>query len=134
MNAKELLLKAKERILLEPKQFQMQFLYSRRNASPNAKEAEQVPNCGTSACIAGWMYSIYLKQNPRILSTKLGVKIKLDYSEIEGFELNLFEKHLFWVIYWPVKYQEQWLKAKSAAGKARVAARVIDNFIKEHLS
>jgi hypothetical protein len=55
MNTK-LLLRVKARILKEPKQFQM-YAWFLNNPT-------EIPNCGTAACIAGWVISLGTKHKP----------------------------------------------------------------------
>lgn len=86
---RELLLKVKAKILAEPAQFEMEYLFKGRDSFGYLKIAwaaheragfrpltafldvpREVPNCGTAACIAGWAVAVHLGENPMVAESK----------------------------------------------------------------
>jgi hypothetical protein len=114
---KELLLKVKEQILREPRQFQMDAFFTARDAD--------TPNCGTAACIAGWAIAIHLAKQPSRARRELVGDYATYASEILGHNAD----RLFYLDEWPDHLYERWLKSESTDECAQIAAEAIDDFI-----
>ena len=81
--------------------------------------------CGTAACIAGWAVILSSKRTPKDSDTVLDRAIKiLGITEYQSDSLFLRS------LGWPQKFSQAYLAAKTPSGKARVAVRRIDHFIK----
>jgi len=133
-----LLLMVREAILKEPKQFIMDHWFSdqtdiRKRGTdyrhrPNAYE---IPNCGTAACIAGWVVTIGNGKTPREIAIQhlLGVKTEAcNLLNVDGYDASF----LFYVTNWSPHYRKAWKATRSPAKRALIAAKVIDNFIRRH--
>lgn len=132
-----LLRRVKEQILLEPLQFQMEQIFTRYIFGVDA-DREKIPNCGTAACIAGWVHTLTHKLTPAEADDERGNSSvgepwnvaceKLGIHDTMGEEAN----SLFLLSSWPAKFRSPYKKAKTPRGQASVAARRIDAFIEEH--
>lgn len=132
MNIK-LLRKIQKAILKEPRQFDMDRWYS---------FASSVPNCKTTACIAGWAIACDRKVKPllaaRTFDGEFGVNThSITYSgkpgdvaaQLLGIDLDQREK-LFQVGNWPRKYYIAYQRADTYKQRARIAFNRIGHFIK----
>lgn len=111
----ELLLKVKEQILKEPKQFIMDRWFCN---SPDGNY--EIPNCGTAACIGGWGWAISKGLNPR--------EARKYYDENDFpklFDISIYQaSRLFYLARWPLKFREKGYSTNSTLAAAR-----IDHFI-----
>jgi hypothetical protein len=127
MNVK-LLRKVKKHILEEPKRFIMGDWVVRKEA-PGHQVCDDDGNyrpfakCGTAACIAGWTM-LLSKVDPSTVDSYSAAA-----SELLGIG-NTFHNPLFYTDDWPLEYEAAYKNAKTPAGRARVAARRIEHFIK----
>lgn len=118
----KLLRKIQKHILQEPKRYDQNVWFERKNPQHDPSFAP----CGTMACIGGWAQS---------LSSKRGlVEPSFDKARrLLGLECDQAARLLDSVSQsycaWPAKFSKAYLKAKTRAGKARVAVRRIDHFI-----
>jgi hypothetical protein len=126
MNVK-LLRKVKKHILEEPKRFIMgdwvvRKEYPDQQLFDDDGKPRTFAKCGTAACIAGWTM-LLSKVDPDKVDSYSGAASKL---------LGLKERFspLFYTDQWPAKYEDAYVNAKTPAGRARVAARRIEHFIK----
>lgn len=136
-DAVKLLRRVKKQILLEPRQFVMGYYFHSGTLLDYGEGAcdlprKKIPNCGTAACIAGWVISLDSKQKPseanqtfRSPEETAGNALGLDL--FGGGRLELFR-----VDFWPAPYETAWFKAKTHRTRAQVAARRIEAFIREH--
>jgi len=123
----QLLRKVKTQILREPKQFVMDHFFSDAQNLSKLDIPRAIPNCGTAACIAGWVTAISLRKSPR--DTQMDATFASDYAQdILGLSNNEVLR-LFYVASWPRKFESRWWKAKTVEGRAKVAADRIDAFI-----
>lgn len=120
---KTLLLKVKEQILAEPRQFNMkEWFYGQL---PNG---ETPANCGTAACIAGWAYTLAIGCNPdqaRQIMRELSGFFRPDLAL--GITAEQADR-LFHEMNWPKQFQ-----STPRAGlklRAKRAAARIDYFIR----
>lgn len=125
----ELLLKVKEQILREPRQFNMEhyFFTYEEGYEPDTEE-EKIPNCGTAACIAGWAIAIAYQQNPREANQNLNSyagPIARDLLELHYMQ----SERLFHTCDWPKRFKDEYFSANTNQERAEVAARRIDHFI-----
>jgi len=132
----KLLQKVKAAILKEPKQFVMGNWYKERPDSD--MEYDTIPNCGTAACIGGWAVAIAAGVNPREASN-IDVDIECQAIKLLGFEKALPFKNdltdsLFYTDTWPLEMRRAWETTPTTTGRAKLAARRIDQFIKENKS
>lgn len=130
MNVK-LLRKIQKHILAEPKRYdQDRWLLTGKDIDDYVP-ARQIPACRTVGCIAGWAC---------VLSNKPLAR-KFEAGDIAKTLLGLDDsqaKKLFSPVYnlfgdpsqWPAKFVDAYQNAKTATGRARVASRRIDHFIK----
>lgn len=123
----------KKQILSEPKQFLMSDYFAneedvQQNSIPDA--ASKIPNCGTAACIAGWLACKNLGLTPNharsIESSRLLTGFDARAIAGEELQLNDVDSDLFNVIYWPIKYRHRWDRAKTPVQRAKVACSLID--------
>jgi hypothetical protein len=118
-----LLRRIQRQILKEPKQFWMDAYFC-------DCISWQIPNCGTTACIAGWATALGKNKNPR-QAWLTGVDAR-QYGEHKLKITNVQASKLFFTDAWPRKYRTAYLKAlmaKRLADSARIAAKRIDHFI-----
>lgn len=127
---KNLLLKVKEKILQEPKQFLMRTWYSSvLSENPETlvlqngviKRKVKIPNCGTAACIAGWAACILNKKKPSEASLVI-----LPSEEDFGISISSYYK-LTRFQAWPLKFQKH--RKEGTVPFAKQAAARIDHFI-----
>lgn len=121
----KLLRQVREAILKYPRQFNMDTWFCNRDST-----GEEANRCGTAACIAGWTVALSDKKNLKEASKdgspaaeRAERLLRLDW--IAGAEL-------FYQNDWPAQYDKAYDKAKTAAGKAKVAAARIDAFIRKY--
>ncbi len=126
--AKELLLKAKAVILAEPRQFDMAFFFRRFTEW-------DVPNCGTTACIAGWLIAISRGMTPKEVDTS----VRYQHPFFEACELlGIDEKtgdSLFYSPKWPEPFRTDYhnLSFVYHEQRAKIAANRIDYFLETDL-
>lgn len=88
--------------------------------------------CDTAACIGGW--AIALDKNFKLAKAGvLDAQSRRPTSERAAQALGLrraIAERLFYVDEWPSPFREQYDDALGRAGRARVAARRIEHFIK----
>jgi hypothetical protein len=120
MNTK-LLRRIQKRILKEPRQFAMSWLFRSQE-----DVTWKIPNCGTAACIAGWCGSVISGNNPKTISSiglygapQASKDLKLTYAQ---------GGRLFYLSGWPDKFRK--VHQEGTAAFARQAARRIEHFIK----
>ena len=125
---KKLLLRVKAQILAEPKQFIMGTWYTNFPDifDGDLWEGVKVPNCGTAACIAGWIVALH--NNIKLNKAIGGHGTAAMYLNIRRYEAN----RLFYVENWPGDLRARWDNAKSLEERAQIAAERIDRFIAEH--
>lgn len=120
----DLLLKVKEQILREPKQFIMSHYFQDAN-----QFGDTPPNCGTAACIAGWALSIAGNVTPKEEARRGSYHLRartlldLDYDHAE---------ELFDTAYWPTTFRSRYCNASTQEELAQIAADRIDAFIEEY--
>lgn len=128
----ELLLKVKEKIISEPKQFRMRDLfYSNDDSGTNR---EEIPNCGTAACLLGLGASIFLHENPqdarKTIDTNGGVHNLRE--EFPFFRLSVDQQYsLFHTIFWPKRFKMEAsdFDALPPEKRASLACERIDHFL-----
>lgn len=132
---KELLLKIKEQILREPKQFVMGTWFTPFPADSDGGDLWdniKVPNCGTAACIAGWAIALHEGKAP---SEVTGAIIKAENYLIKAenyLDIEMEDaEDLFYADHWDNDLQDRWDFAKSLEERAQIAAERIDQFIAE---
>lgn len=136
----ELLLQVKQRILAEPRQFDMTNWF--RKYAPG-----HIPNCGTTACIAGWAICCAEKITPAVAYEKF--RRRSDVLQLLGLNKAQAEC-LFYEENWPDEYQCNcnWCRycrceiaypdddeeecTETPQQKAQRAADYIDYFIEQH--
>lgn len=133
MNIK-LLRKIQRAIRKEPRQFDMDswFEFDKRT-----------PNCGTTACIAGWAIALSSKKNPldaaksirkrfgrgmRVLSSKQAYGITAKVLKVLKIDMRQGDS-LFYASYWPLNFPERFRNARTPEEKAEIACERIDAFI-----
>lgn len=121
---KELLLKVKEQILKEPKQFNMDNWFTR---------APGVPNCGTACCIAGWALTLNMAVSPNVarLSTADLLSSEIECAAAELLDTSDAHK-LFYVCNWPLELRHRYISSWRYSTVAQVAADAIDWFIENY--
>lgn len=118
-----LLRKVQAAILRKPRQFQMAMLFSGRDSM-----GKPATGCGTAACVAGW--AIFLAKRAKRLED-----IRWPHSELTVATKALgLSNHQSCILFddanWPTPFKDKYWSAKTAQGKARVAAKRIEHFIK----
>lgn len=128
------------RIKAEPLQFDMQSWYRERDRfnSDSGLCDITIPNCGTAACIAGWMVCIDRNINPSqavMLVGDAGISVRQAFRVEDGSALD-WDK-LFYDHNWPQPYRQQFYEAENIfendaryAAMAKVACERIDHFIR----
>jgi hypothetical protein len=123
MNVK-LLRKVQKHILEEPRRFLMESLIEkgRPGAVRNLDGIDRpLPDCGTAACIAGWV--CVLAQTPQI--------DRRDAEAVLGISYKTGDK-LFFIGGWPERFQIQWRATTDLLKRAQIGKRRIDHFIRTH--
>lgn len=129
MNIK-LLRKIQKAIMQEPEQFDMDYWFQTK---------EGVPNCGTTACIAGWALSLSQKKNPLQVAVTIDKNFGLfDYSGVRNLAAKVLEitieqaDNLFIKTHWPRDFRYAY-RAAFTNGDMFIAADVayhrINHFI-----
>jgi len=120
----ELLLKVKEQILKESRQFDMHSWFTTHSPTN-----EPIPNCGTAACIGGW--AIALSANLKL--SEADSKFQELPRPRTLLELNYDQGHrLFFTSDWPSKMAKDYEIAYDTSNfaiAAKIAAERIDLFI-----
>jgi hypothetical protein len=133
----ELLLKVKKQILKEPRQFGMTTWFEYSLA---------IPNCNTSACIAGWAITLGLKKSNPLegaraiknnFPTNKGFDSLMEFAAKKVYELSIpllditeEQAHrLFSEEEWPNEFYGDYANADTPQERAEIAARRIDHFI-----
>jgi hypothetical protein len=131
MNIK-LLEKVKQRILEHPNRFVMREWIITKEALGKSFKADggqeiAFDNCGTAGCIAGWACLIQTRGKARTNSVNADLEARdyLEFSEEQAEEL-------FYMGGWPIKFSNDYLKAKTQEERARIAAARIDHFIAQY--
>lgn len=134
---RDLLLKAKKAILREPLQFTMGSWFTTEPEELWGSERD-VPNCGTAACIAGWVITCSKpEQDPR--QARETVVANRIYGENEeklactllGVDRNTAQ-YLFYTSHWPNDMIVKWGDCETPEERAAVAAERIDQFIEQN--
>ncbi len=129
MNVK-LLKKVRAEILKRPTQVNMQEWFGRKRAKRGFPKIEA---CGTTGCIAGWIFTIGQDYNT-IKTAKKEFYQTLSFGDVGERAGVLAEidnqSDLFFIQYWPEQFQKRLAKAKSPAEYAKVVADRITHFIK----
>jgi hypothetical protein len=119
-----LLRRIQRQILKEPKQFWMDAYFS-------SLMRWEIPNCGTTACIAGWATALGKNKNPK-QAWLTGVDAR-DYAEKKLKITSGEASNLFLTDAWPMKYRRSYARAiigKNPTTAASIAVKRIDHFIK----
>lgn len=146
-----LLQKVKQAILEEPKRLNMSFWGVVINPDNSEMiEEYEAPSCNTVGCIAGWtvLYGkpkvwadlqkeakevygdvVLVERNINVVgeATKL-----LGLSDDDSGEADLLYTKLFYENNWDQKSYSAYHTAKTPKQRAKVTAKVIDNFIADH--
>lgn len=122
----ELLEKIKKQILEEPRQFIMTSFFVKNHPL----DREKIPNCGTAACIAGWALAISSNKNPKQCYDSITPPIALSTPSQAQTLLDIPNGNLFYVDGWPFEFQKEWYFICNKQERAKVAVRVIDDYIK----
>jgi hypothetical protein len=138
-----LLRKIQRRIKREPRQFMMSHFF--------LDNPEEIPNCGTAACIAGWAATLSRKANPARVNHQIKEvtsRINSHYPDsssmteaVAAEKLGLHRdiaRRLFYTNHWPNKFESAWAEASYDgpnhvplyAERAEIACQRIDYFIK----
>lgn len=110
MNVK-LLRKIQKAILAKPERYDQN-----ETCFPNS-------SCGTKACIGGWVQHF-------TKSADWGTRLGLDEAQLWRLCSGTEPKGFVFGHKWPLKFLDAYKNAKTPAGRARVAVRRIDHFIK----
>jgi hypothetical protein len=136
MNVK-LLRRIQKHILAEPRRLEMSMWVRKGKPEIDSYQSDSgyvtYPQCGTAACIGGWALIISKKTvNNNGLNTGNRAAQLLGIPAMNGTDAEILSPSdkLFHVSDWPAKYEQAYHHAKSARGRARVAVRRIDHFIK----
>ena len=116
-----LLRRIQKQILKEPRQFQMAAWFTTLGV-------DDIPNCGTAACIGGWAMALKRNWNPKTADERTvheysDAKKALGLDDIKGGRLFIFGE-------WPQQYQRVGKHKAGTKAFARQAVRRIDHFIK----
>lgn len=117
----ELLMEVRQRILDEPRQFDMDVFF---------ESHADIPNCGTAACIAGWAIALSEKTTPKEAKNR---NFSLDYEilAVRALRIDFHQANrLFYVGTWPAEFQSRFRMSVESDERAQVAAERIDHFIK----
>jgi hypothetical protein len=136
MNIK-LLKRIIRKIRQEPKQFDMDtFFFKRRRG---------VPNCGTTACIAGWAIALNKRLKPINAARTLDPSFASDGEGVltlecprnpekhgaKALKLELEDaKRLFYTENWPCEFRQDHQNAETPRAKVNVTIERIKHFIK----
>lgn len=125
MNVK-LLRRIQEKILAEPRQFNMgSYFLSNRDIRNFLLPNPEIPNCGTAACIAGWALALASNRKPSECEDS---KANMIFS-IKVLDLDIDSgRRLFHFVCWPEVYQL--MRAEGTKKYAEQAVARIDHFIK----
>jgi hypothetical protein len=137
MNVK-LLRKIQRHILAEPKRYAQDTVITRGKAGDIFGVEYEVgrhlfPECGTVACLGGWAELLSKDQRPRGVSTLEFARKILGLTEDESARLfSGINEEMYIGIgrSWPKQYETAYMNAKTLRGRAHVAVRRIDHFIK----
>src|SRR5579871_4839038 len=126
VNAKgaRLLRKVAKHILAEPRRYDQDVwrLKGRPGERCWASDGEY-PACGTVACIGGWINTLTHARGDAVYNTDRACsQIGVSHEGMDRL-FGTFDD-------WPKRYARAYENAKTQAGKARVAARRIEHFIK----
>lgn len=122
----ELLQKVKEKILEEPLQFAMEEYFTPEVYGMDAPR-EKIPNCGTAACIAGWVLTLHTGKNPRELWLA-DIPISSRAARLLGLTWEEGDR-LFILSGWPFSFGKRYRNAKTPQEQAQIAAERIEHFI-----
>lgn len=113
----------------------VQFYFEMGCSDPDALKRltkRTAPPCGTIACIAGWTVSLAY---PEVVQTAKTECITWYGRAIAA--LNITEEqaqHLFYPNRWLEPFRSAYPKCKTQRQRARLVAKVINNFIKTYAS
>lgn len=136
-----------ESILKEPLQFDMsnyfddygiRYVYERNEEE---RVRMPVPNCGTTACIAGWAIANNLKLNPAKACKKATGIIDynarhriIDYNARQALGINKYESNLlFYRTNWPREFYDSNYDYLTPTEQAEIAVKRIHHFIETGL-
>jgi hypothetical protein len=112
-----------QKILAEPSQFDMEDFFH--------TDTENIPNCGTAACIGGWAITLKLGVTPNEAQYRRTIGEPIWRLAADALDLPYtLAYRLFYTGEWPREFDEAYYAANSAEEKARVAVARIDHFIK----
>lgn len=147
----ELLLRVRDHILAEPRRLNMsrwaqparpgnkvkiQYELGEQISDENSVKrltARTAPPCETVACIAGWAVTL---NNPELIKGLSFYQINW-YRRAQAaldLENDLLADRLFYPQYWPEPFCSAYTKCKTQRQRARLVAKVINNFIKIYAS
>jgi hypothetical protein len=131
-----LLRRVQKQILAEPDRFDMADFFTgdivvsaevtAYNQVMSVPKMEKGEFCGTTACIAGWVliFSGRRVRNGQFIGKQAAKVLELPEDKEANTTVRLFnEKN------WPPRLRAAFNRTKTARGKAKVAARAIDDFI-----
>jgi hypothetical protein len=123
-----ILTEVKRRILAEPLQFYMDYWFSSKFLLDASLYLRLVPNCGTTACIAGHICCVAKNMNPAE-ARKVINAFDIPTFAIETACLTMGEgRALFLVSNWPETFREGYHEL-TPKGQAQRAANRIDYFL-----
>jgi hypothetical protein len=138
MNVK-LLRKVQRHILAVPERYDQDGIIEFGDPGMTYRNDSTFPECGTIACIGGWVEVLSAKR-PRLLAKRKswGGQTFLNYKKL-GHLLGVDQGSVSRLVAysydsgenaWPAQFRRAYRKAKTQQGRTRVAARRIDHFIK----
>jgi hypothetical protein len=124
-----LLRKVAAHILAEPLRYEQDCTANMGKPGEEFREGRQYPACGTVACIGGWIEILAFKRSVEDVCEGLRFSaireaLGCTYEQVEDLVQYTFRDG------WPKRYLDAYNKAKTPRGKARVAQRRIEYFIK----
>lgn len=128
-----LLRRIQKHILEEPLRFLMRTQLMKRTpgaviATDDWRERQQVPECGTVACIAGW--ALLLSHQPIRENSPWG-SVRSRAAKILGLPPTVVDNdELFQVWGWPEKFRARYREATLPRTRAKIAADRIEHLIK----
>jgi hypothetical protein len=124
----KLLRKVKKHILEEPRRFFMWGVHQTGRPNKDTYKADgshgrvKFPSCGTAACIAGWTCLLGGEKDNVSMSVA---------NQLLGVG-GIATASLYNANYWPAPLASQFRTAKTPLQRAKIAAKRINLFIREH--